>query len=267
MTDIGGPNDRLEFNGERIKPLDGAGDGLQNGQFYLNEGQLNLNNRTITQPPVRWAHNGSLKTTDFEALGSSDSDVIEAVRVQLDGGTVGYIPFAPVAHAAYPEIRIQHNGSVYGLHDSPTVDTGGSTIPDTVASRPTDNDSSAGKTTARGLEITVNGDFSKIGAEISANTSGVDRARLLDDQNNVLDTTDVSGLSSGDAFVFEADLAAGSSYRIALDDPDGSYTIGFSSATDYPYTSTDVDITGRFKGGSVDQFDAHAVNNVGKTGF
>jgi len=142
-----------------------------------------------------------------------------------------------------------------------------SAIPDTVASRPTDDDSVGSKTTARGLEITVNGDFSKIGAEISANTSGVTRARLLDDQNNVLDTTDVSGLSSGSAFVFEADLAAGNSYRIALDDPDGSYTIGFSSATDYPYTSTDVDITGRFFGGSVDQNPAHAVNNVGKTGF
>lgn len=148
-------------------------------------------------------------------------------------------------------------------------DGGGDAIPDSVVSRPNDDDSVPSVTLERGLEILVDGDFGEIGARISNNTSGVTRAYLLDSSENVIDETDISGLSSGDAFTLAGSMTSGKNYIIAVDAEGSNYTIGFrNSEQNYPYTSTDVDITGRYKSDiGVDTGNVHAVNDIGNTGF
>lgn len=44
-------------------------------------------------------------------------DVTEALRIEVNGLT-GYIPMLSVSDAAFPELRMQHNSSVYGFHDA-----------------------------------------------------------------------------------------------------------------------------------------------------
>ena len=138
-------------------------------------------------------------------------------------------------------------------------------IPDSVASRPQDDTSTVvDDDLERGLEILVKSDIAAIAARISTMTADVTRAYLRDSTGSLLDSVDVSGSGGGDTFSFNADLTADSNYRITLDAEGSDYTAGFANdETDYPYTSSDVDITGQIEGSSVSQSQTHVVNDVG----
>lgn len=147
---------------------------------------------------------------------------------------------------------------------------GGSAIPDSVVSRPIDTGSSS-ITAEEGLQISLQSDWPSIGAEISTNTSGATRAYLRNNDNTTtIQEVDISSLSSGDAFTFDdVNLTAGDRHVIALDAEGSSWTRGFDTAGNYPYTSTDVDIVaaldqnqGVTAGSSV-----RVVNNIGNVGF
>ena len=143
-------------------------------------------------------------------------------------------------------------------------------IPDSVVSRPNDDDSTT-RTEKEGLEIEVKSDWPSIGVEISNNSSGASTAYLQDSNGNEIQTTDISELSSGDAFTFdEVNLQSGNKYRILLDDGGNSWTLGFTSGgLDYPYTSDDVDITATVENDDeVTTSDVvRAVDNIGNVGF
>jgi len=144
----------------------------------------------------------------------------------------------------------------------------GRAIPDSVTSRPDDDDSySEGGST--GLVITPASDFSEIGFTISNNTSGATRARLYDyDLDSYEIAQDISGLSSGDAVTFEYDFIAGQDYGLELDADGGSWTAGYRpEETSYPYTGDDIDIVNQSINGSQDTFAVRAVNDIGSTGL
>lgn len=138
-------------------------------------------------------------------------------------------------------------------------------VPDTVTSRPNDDstDSSGTITSKRGVEIDPNGDFRAVGARISQNTSGVSRAYLRRVSDlTTLDETDLSGVSTGDAFRLDADINQGTKYEIVVDAEGSSYTLGFASNTSgTTYTGEDIDITDGRAGGSSNN--TQAVNDVG----
>ena len=140
-------------------------------------------------------------------------------------------------------------------------------IPDSVVSRPDDNDSGS-VTSDHGLAIEFAESFDKFGARISNNTSGVTTARGRDPNGDVIDSTDVSNLSSGDAFTLSGDFRANTEYQVILNADGNSFTVGLrNDATAYPYTSTDVDIVGRVFGTTTDTNPAHALNDIGNVGF
>ena len=140
-----------------------------------------------------------------------------------------------------------------------------SAIPDSVVSRPDDNDS-VSDDPSRGLVINPNSTFQSVGVEISTNTSGVSRARLYDyDADQYIETVDVSDLSAGDAFKFDSEIKQGQDYGLEADNDGSSYTIGFNDgATDYPYTGEDIDIVAGSSGGNLEtDRQAQVLNNVG----
>lgn len=145
----------------------------------------------------------------------------------------------------------------------------GGAIPDSVVSRPED-DSDGSPGGPEGLEIEVKTDWPSIGAEISNKTSGVKTAYLDDSDGTTIETVDISNLSAGDAFTFDnVDLESGQKYIITVDANGDGYTRGFrQDATDFPYTSDDLDITATFAQGSPDDsLAARCINNIGNVGF
>lgn len=290
--------------------------------------------------------------------GTSTDGVVEALRVSV-GGTVGYVPAIPENKAAFPALRLQHNGQVYGWHDSRgetaffdvaitatnapvddgqtlTVDysvqnTGGSlantqdirldvgsterdrdsdvtvasgasttgqlswgsasggsytasvvsdddsastsvsvesAIPDSVTSRPADDSTVTDNIQSGGVEIELSLDRSSIGAVISSQTVGATRAYLVDSGDSVIQSTNISGLSAGDAFTFDdVGLASGNTYAIYLNAEGGNYDVGFVDEVNYPYTGDDLDIIGGYVNGYDQDQQPRCVNDIGNSGL
>ena len=114
-----------------------------------------------------------------------------------------------------------------------------SAIPDSVVERP-DDDSSNSETDARGLKFTTTEFWPDFQGRISSLTSDVSTAYITETDGSIIDTVDISDLSSGEVFTFtEIDLPSGE-YIITLDNDGNSYTNGRYDETDqYPYTSDD----------------------------
>jgi len=151
----------------------------------------------------------------------------------------------------------------------------GSAIPDSVVSREDDN-SLTSKTAKHGHIINTKSEWPSIGARISKQTSGVTRAYLhnYDEANDqigsLIQDVDISSLTSNDSFTFDdVNLPANNKYMILVDAEGQSFTLGFNLASNYPYTSQDVDITARWDGTntSSDQANVICVNDIGNTGF
>jgi len=142
-------------------------------------------------------------------------------------------------------------------------------LPTTVTSRPNDNTSLGSRSSSRGLVVNPNSDFDKFGARISNNTSGVTRARLFDySQAAYVETIDISGLTSGDAFTFSTAVNAGENYGVEVDDFGNDFTIGFASGRrDYPFTGVDFDIIDFSSGGTRADGAVQGVNDIGDVGL
>jgi hypothetical protein len=197
--------------------------------------------------------------------GTAEETVREARRYRVGGQTV-YAPLAPVAEAAFPARRVQHDGQIHAFHDRVAP---GSAIPDSVVSRPDDDDSFSNMD-EEGMEIELKSDWPSIGARISNNTIGATRAYLRESDGTAITDIDISGLSSGDAFTFDdVNLSSGNRYWITLSAEGSSWTLGFRNGADnYPYTSDDIDITARvLDGSSTQQGNAWAINDIGNVGF
>ena len=146
-----------------------------------------------------------------------------------------------------------------------------SAIPDSVVSRPDDNDEGGDQSVKIGHQIETKTSWPSIGARISNLTSGVTTAYLTDDNNNTIETTDISSLSAGDAFTFEnVNLEANTKYRIVLDADGSDFTPGINNdiaESDFPFTSEDIDITARVFDGSTGGDQVTMVDDIGNTGF
>jgi len=159
-----------------------------------------------------------------------------------------------------------------GLRNLSTGGTGGlqnlsviSGVPNSVASRPTDEDF-ASSSASDGLRIETKSEWPSIGAKLSANTSNVTDAVLTRVSDGTeIDRVDVSGLSAGDAFTFDdVNLAANEKFDMELENTSGDFSNGYNSSVSFPYTTTDVDIIGRAGGGTNL---AASLNDIGNTGF
>ena len=143
-------------------------------------------------------------------------------------------------------------------------------IPDSVVSRPDDtNDTTRDDKT--GMVIETKTSWPSIGVEISNDTNNVTTAYLYEadsesdnPQVSLIDDVDVSSLSGGDAFAFDdVGLNTGEEFSILLDAGGSDYDAGVAGASDYPFTTDDLDIIARSAEGTMDQDTAFSVNNIG----
>ena len=141
-------------------------------------------------------------------------------------------------------------------------------IPDSVVSRPEDNNDFISNAEAGGI-FKLKTDWPSIGARISKRTQDVPDAFLLlydedTDEYNQIDQIDISGLSSGDTFAFdEVNLTSGDEIVIYLFNSGNDYQLGQRSDGDaYPYEGDDIDIIGRWSDGPGDG-NIHAINDIG----
>lgn len=147
-------------------------------------------------------------------------------------------------------------------------------IPASVVSRPQDDFTfSTSSSTILGIRIESTVEWPEIGCEISANTADATEAiiRRVSD-STVVDTTDITGVSAGETFIFDnAGLAADTQYDILLS-ADSSWSSGYhrdaSDDGDVPTTSSDGQltiVTGVNDGTAIS--DTHAIVTVGDVGF
>ena len=140
-------------------------------------------------------------------------------------------------------------------------------IPDSVVTRPDDDDSTS--VSGDGIRFESSEPYSAMGFTISANTSGQETATIV---NRETDTTigskDISGLSAGDSFTIEADIEANTTYAIIFEADGDLLTGGFIDNLDYPIVGPNgiLQITSGDVGGSEDSR-AHCVVSVGNVGF
>lgn len=115
----------------------------------------------------------------------------------------------------------------------------GPAIPNSVVSRPADNNT-VSDTNTGGLEFSTSQEWSDFQAEISGNCSGMTRAYIDESDGTRVADTDVSGLSSGDVVTFSGvSLTANLTYLIYMDAEGGTWTQGFNGSPSFPYTSSD----------------------------
>jgi hypothetical protein len=98
---------------------------------------------------------------------------------------------------------------------------------------------------AVGLVFLPNTDLDGIDCEISANTTGATRSRVVlnDGSETVLDTVDISALSPGDRYIHAVALSSGVSFRVVLDNKGSNFDGGVNRSTSPPIPSADIDIT------------------------
>ena len=148
------------------------------------------------------------------------------------------------------------------------VSVGINTIPDSVVSREPDNDSftSDGE---RGIRIELKSNWPSIGAKISENTENFTTAYLRNEDDELIDSKDISDLSSEDTFTFDdVNLSSGEIFSISLDAGGSGFTNGQNTGeTDYPYTSDDLDVIGTYDNGSSTDNGYRLINDVGNVGF
>ena len=122
------------------------------------------------------------------------------------------------------------------------VSVGIDAIPDSVVSRPQD-DQTTTQATKLGVRFEVANSYNAIDGRLSANISGQTTAyihRVSD--ASLLGEEDISALSAGDAFRVSADLDPSEQYNFVIDAGGSDMDHGFIADASFPFTSTDVDI-------------------------
>ena len=144
-----------------------------------------------------------------------------------------------------------------------SVSTGVGVTPDSVTSRPEDNNTTTGDFQA-GFEISLTSDWPSIAARISQNTSGQTTAYLREDDDTLIDSQDISALSAGDTFSFDGvNLSSGQNYFITIDAGGSDYTLGINNDVEYPFEGDDLDIVARYFDGDTDTTNVINLNDIG----
>ena len=149
-----------------------------------------------------------------------------------------------------------------------------STIPDSVVSRPNDLDASNSRDEEDwGMVIETKSLWPSIAGRISDLTVGATISRIYeydeinDSLGQEINNTDISALSAGDIFEHnDVSLSANQQFVITIDAEGLEFDLGRNQdATDYPYTSDDVDFVGFYNGiGQEKQTNqAVGINDVG----
>lgn len=196
--------------------------------------------------------------------GMSGENVVEVFRCQLPAGT-GFVPLA--TNGTYSQLGFQHDGSAYQFHDALTADA----IPDSVVSRPDDNNSTTDSRTL-GLKIESTVDWPSIGAELSSNSTDFTTAYIYrESDGQLMGQTDVSPLSAGDTFVVEdVNLQSNTVYNFVMDAEGSSWTTGYlGGPPDYPFTSADsqLSIIDGAEDATAEANAASSFKRVGNVGF
>jgi hypothetical protein len=106
--------------------------------------------------------------------------------------------------------------------------------------------------------------FVAIGARISNMTSNATRARLYDvAAGQYIDSTDISGLSSGDAFRLDGDLQNGQKYNIVVDAEGSHYNPGFNNSVSYPIEGSEFNLVSGVTNTSTLSSNAEGISDVG----
>lgn len=135
----------------------------------------------------------------------------------------------------------------------------------TTADRPDDNTEVTGATQTSGVKINPNTNLDGVRCEVSSNTgSGIDTISLLASNGNTLVEKSPSNLGPGDQIDLtpSGGLTSGSAYYCVVNASGSSYTHGVYDSASYPYTSTDIDITSGYKGGSDNGAAAFSIDQV-----
>lgn len=120
---------------------------------------------------------------------------------------------------------------------------GGVAIPDSVVSRPDDNNTFNNQSTRPfGVRISVSQEWPQIQGEFSNNIDGaVSRAYIYDvSDGSLMGDVGVSG-NAGEVFTIDLDtsLSAGETYNFVANAEGSSYFPGYYDSPSFPYTSTD----------------------------
>lgn len=99
-----------------------------------------------------------------------------------------------------------------------------------------------------GIIISTSDEMSGVRARISADSAGLEKARLRDSNGNTIESVDVSGKSAGDWVRFNSDLRANTEYEIvAFNGSAGE--LGFDETPSFGYSGTYLDVTSSIRAG------------------
>jgi len=193
MGVLGSQNKPLAFEGEFWQPDVYAAAQSEEGSFRIE--RLNVGFSGPSLVLIFTEADGSETTISSYKTGNAGSNVKEAVRINLDDGSneTYFFPIADVSVAAYPHLRVQHNGSTYAFHDSTSApkpitipdesdlsfnydfsaseDT--SSVPDATGKKPTLTGGTFSTDTKNGIQVASFDDSS--GQELSGSfASGID---------------------------------------------------------------------------------------------
>lgn len=137
------------------------------------------------------------------------------------------------------EVSVSHTGTRVQSGSIELSPTFGST-----ATRPSDDNVITDPSSDRwgGLRLNPNVDIIGVQAVISANTINIPEVRLFDTSGNVIASA-TGDFSAGDFVELEANIASGTDFFIGAGH-DSSSEEGDLTSPSYPYSSSDIDITG-----------------------
>ena len=257
MTKLGSEEKSLRFTGERLnlQPRTDDPTDLRDGTAWI-RGDLD-DDQLATFRYYDGAETVDLPILPAEEDVDEEGGVSKAVRVVVEGEE-GFIPISPREDATSPEWSIQHDGHMFGFTDNFAA------TPDSVVSRPDDDGTINDENEFVGLKIKLNSNWPSIGARVSNNTIGATRAYLWDNNQNTIQSVDISELSSGDVFAFnDVDLQSGDEHYIVLDAEGAEYDLGWASVGEvFPIEGDDLDIIARWYDEDRDT-DPMAVDDIG----
>jgi len=114
-----------------------------------------------------------------------------------------------------------------------------SALPSTVVTRNPDDDSST-QTDKFGMVVETSQQWNDIGATLSGNVAGVNRAYIHEFPSGTLvGDIDITSVNAGESFTFGLSLSANEKYSFVVDAQGSSYTNGRDDNASYPITSPD----------------------------
>jgi hypothetical protein len=132
----------------------------------------------------------------------------------------------------------------------------------TTVTRTADNGWSTDNGT-QGVIVNPNTALYGVKATMSANTSGATHAYLVRHSDGaLLAEKTFSDLSGGDTVQLEAPLEAGTEYRFVFDADGSNWKEGYYNSPDFPYSSSDIDVTHTFNDGNTTISWFSSVNDV-----